>query len=306
MKYEVCIIIVNYNGKEDTLECVESIKKCDLKSAKIIVVDNGSTIEKEKCCISDFHDIDVIESDCNLGFSAGNNLGIHYAMEKYDPDFYLLINNDTVVTPPFLTELINCYNEEVSKSEVGIITGKICYYSNKAVIWYAGGEYDREKCIVSHNGYAKTSIDHENEQKEITFATGCLWLIPRHTFKCVGYLDSSYFLYHEDVDFCCRVLDKGLRIIYTPNALIYHKVSASSGDNSPMQQYYMRRNGLYIIFKYTKSRKNRIKAYWRYLSCDIRSSIKKKCSSKAVFLGWLDFIYHKKGRTSINFTEKNI
>lgn len=289
----VIIILVNYNGFQDTAECIESLKKSDYKNYKIVVVDNKSTtipdIQLEQY-IEENADA-FIKSDLNGGFSYGNNLGIKYAQEKYNPDYYLLLNNDTIVSASFLSLLI-C--ESITHRSAGIITGRIMYYDDKDVIWYAGGEINPTTAQATHryfNDRDCSFINHEAEK--ITFVTGCLMLITKETVNSIGLLDEKYFLYAEDTDYCLRAMNAGLELLFVPDSVIYHKVSRSTGATSKSTQYYMTRNQLMLIKKYAT---RKWKAFTDNLICDLRYIKQKKKSFGIVLKAYKDYLKKTTGR----------
>ena len=246
----VAIILVNYNGFNDTVACVESILKSEYQEYRIVIVDNGAK-DKEKIIQNDFLNkhTDIVASEKNLGFSGGNNLGIQYAKKKYDPDYYLLLNNDTVILNDTLSELVEHCN---IIENTGLVTGKIFYYSQPEVIWYAGGVFNYKTGIADQPVLGVDESSENNGCIDVTFATGCVMLLPRNVIEKIGLLDEEYFLYAEDTDYCCRIMQAGYKLVYVPSAIIYHKVSASTGNQSAMQQYYMMRNNCYIIKKYCR------------------------------------------------------
>ena len=138
----VCVIIVNYNSDTDTKECVRSLKKANYNNVRICIVDNGSRnigIDYNDIITSDI--CDIINLSSNKGFSGGNNTGIKYCKEKYNPDYFLILNNDTVVDPDFLEPLVECCKKN---DKAGIITGKIFYYDDPTMIWFGGSYYDKK------------------------------------------------------------------------------------------------------------------------------------------------------------------
>lgn len=163
----------------------------------------------------------------------------------------MLLNNDTIVDPDFLRPLVNA---AIERNNNVIVGGKIYYFSNPKMIWYAGGEYNRNNGFASHYGYKMQDGDSYNEDKEVLFVTGCLMLIPKQVDKIIGRLDDSFFLYSEDIDYCCRAQDAGVKLLYCHKSVVYHKVSASAVEGSPFQQYCMLRNDLFIIKKYCKKK----------------------------------------------------
>lgn len=281
----ICIILVNYNGYDDTVECIKSIENSDYDNYKIILVDNGSK-DKNKILNDNYinNAADVIISEENLGFSGGNNLGIKYAQEKYDPEYYLLLNNDTVITKDTISNLKKGFDFD---SKAGIITGKIYYFSEPKTIWAAGGKFNFNTGIADQPELGKIDdgVQYENTC-EVSFATGCTMLISKQVINTVGYLEESYFLYAEDTDYCCRVLNAGFKIIYVGKALIYHKVSASTGKQSNMQQYYMFRNNCYIIKKYCNKP---LYGYARRIYRTIKEMKYEHYSLRVLYKAWRDF-----------------
>lgn len=286
----VSIILVNYNGYSDTVDCIHSLLNLDYENFKIYVVDNGSTVKatpEQLQYISDHSD--YIWSDNNLGFSGGNNLGIDYAM-KDNPDYYLLLNNDTEVEPDFLKKLVKIGSE---KDDAGLITGKILWFDDKSRIWYAGGEYNYENGKTTHFNYDKNNNDLDNKIETVTFASGCLLLIPAHVISTVGKMDERMFLYAEDTEYCCRVTKNGLKIYYTNDSVIYHKVSRSTGFGSSNSQYYNVRNTLFVNSLYCK---NRIRVLIRQIIIWEKEAIRGRMDFNAVQQGIWDFLRKKGGK----------
>ena len=241
----VYIIILNWNGYEDTLECLQSVSKINFINYKIIIVDNGSDTDEIDKLVIDFPQVKLIKSKDNLGFSGGNNLALDYSI-KAGCDFVLLLNNDTIVEPDFLNNLIDNFLKD---DKVGIAVPKINYYSNPKIVWYAGGYFSKLKGTGFSIGNLAPKEKY-NENKYVTFATGCCLLIDINVLKETGLMDENYFLYLEDTDLCLRVLNAKYKILYVGSALIYHKINAaSSKSNSNMPLYYTTRNRLYLTKK---------------------------------------------------------
>lgn len=290
----VCIILVNYNGYNDTCDCIESLTKIDYPNYKIIVVDNGSTV-----AVND-DDLEYIQNNSiylplteNLGFSGGNNVGIKYSL-GIQGDFCLLLNNDTEVEPDFLSKLLECYFEHECE-KIGIITGKICFYKNKKEIWFAGGNLDRNTGKAKHVGYGEIDNGQYDYTNEISFATGCLWLLPKNVINDIGLMSEDYFLYCEDTDYCFRLFNKAYKIYYTGSSKIYHKVSATTGADSPLQQYYNARNTLILIRKYVKHHYLVEKIYKLKL---LKNVLNHKVQSKVVKKAIRDYKSNRIGRST--------
>lgn len=243
----VYIILVNYNGFADTIECLNSLREIDYKDYKVIVVDNASSDNSLKK-LSDIADKDLIilNSSDNIGFAGGNNIGIQYALED-GAEYVLLLNNDTIVTADFLSRLMNCAKEQ---GQNAIISPKIMYAYDRQRIWFAGGTFDPISGRTAHIGINEPDHGEYDVTKEVSFISGCCMLIPAHAIRKTGLMDESYFLYCEDLDYCCRFLKSGFKIVYCPVSVIYHKVSASTGKQSGTAVYYTVRNKFFIIKEY--------------------------------------------------------
>ncbi len=246
----VDIIIVNYKKHEDTLECIRSLRKVSYPVRKIYIVDNTEDGENvlEKS-LGNEPGVQYIKSGGNLGFAGGNNLGIKESL-KNNPDYILLLNNDTVVKEDFLRNLI----EVAVKERADLATGKIYYYFKPDIIWGAGGRIDWKRGMGCLYGINQRDNEDFNFVKEVSFISGCMILIKKDVFEKIGFLPEDYFMYHEDVDFSLTAVNKGLKLIYVPTSIIWHKTGAARVDETPFQFYYFVRNSAFIIRKFADFR----------------------------------------------------
>jgi len=292
MEPKVSIILINYNGDNDTIACVESLKKLSYGNYEIIVVDNASKTQeqlKEKL----HNSVVFLESKENLGFSGGNNLGAKYAVE-HGADFILLLNNDTVVEPDFLEKLVDAAKRH---KDAGILTGKIVYYSKPDYLWYAGGYMNLNRARIHHYHIQEKDFDDPIEET-VTFATGCLMMMPREVIERYGCLDDVFFMYSEDAEFCSRILKNGYKIWYIPTAKIYHKVSASSGGpGSKLSQYYRTRNEMYLV---THCASHKILGSCCCMIRFIKRIVVGQFEVKYVYYGLADLIAGRMGKTNRN------
>lgn len=244
MTSKVTIIILNWNGKEDTIECLESLKQITYPNYEILLVDNGSTDGSVKYFKEHYKEIEIIENKENLGFAEGNNIAIKKAIERRT-DYLLLLNNDTTVDPEFLTKLVNVAE---SNPKAGILGPKIYYYDSKR-IQSCGGHIDFFRGIVSgQSRYRKYSYNHDIVINT-DFLTGCAILVKTEVFKNVGLLDISYFAYYEDTDLCVRTKSAGYDLLCVQTSIIWHKGSQSSKVNRS-GLYYGTRNMILFEKKY--------------------------------------------------------
>lgn len=290
-KPHVSIVLVNYNGEKDTIECVESLSKITYENYSIIVVDNGSNKGNIRCNSRINKLADVIILSSNLGFSGGNNKGIEYALKKYDSEYILLLNNDTLVEKDFLDKLVYAAEDNPN----AIIGGTIYYEYDRSLIWYAGGEFIKDTALTIHCRYNEHMMKNTLSSRDVTFITGCLMLIPKEVISKVGLLPEEHFLYFEDADYCCSALEKNIRLLYCSTAVIYHKVNASAKTNSPVQNYYMVRNGLYMVRKYSH---HKWKGYARIFRKEAKRCLRKNNSFKMLCISTYDFLMGRQGKAT--------
>lgn len=231
-------IMINYCHPKVTLECVDSLLKSEDVTLKIIVVDNASP-DNSANFLSDAlpEDVILLKASENKGFSAGNNIGIKYAVE-HGADYILLINNDTVVAPDMVKLLAN-------KTDINTVTApKMYYYSDKNKVWFAGGKYLPLTGKFVHIGEGGEDI--YNSDIECDWLTGCCLMFSAKVIEKVGYLDETFFMYSEDVDYSIRLRNNKLKLKMINDAHLWHKVGASSGVASRFVLYYSNRNRLYL------------------------------------------------------------
>ena len=247
----VGIILLNWNGYQDTYDCLKSLESLSYPNFKVYVVDNLSSDDSYARLLEDHHNgefkipVDLIQSGGNLGFAGGNNIGIQAAYES-GLEYIWLLNNDTVVDPYALTSLVI---EMEKDQKIGIIGSKIYYY-NTNLIWFAGGEVNEWFGSVNHPGLREKDEGQFNQLREVDFITGCSLLLRKELIETVGYMREDYFLYYEETDWNVRARQTGWKIVYCPQSIVYHKVSLSSGGEkniSPYVDYYDIRNGFHLI-----------------------------------------------------------
>ena len=245
---KVAIVLVCYNGFNDTIECLQSLRQIKYNNFEVIIVDNGSRKECVDRLKESLQRGEILIQAVNNGFSAGNNIGITEAIKR-DCKYILLLNNDTVAEEDFLNQLVNT---AITEQNQAAVAPKIRYFFDKSQIWYAGGDFNYLTGRTTHIGIGQTDCGKYNTSRNVEFVSGCCILLPVEMINAVGFMDEDYFLYCEDLDYCRKIRNAGYRLVYEPGAIIYHKVSASTGKQSNLVTYYMVRNKLYIIRKYIK------------------------------------------------------
>jgi len=236
---KVGIVILNYNGAKDTIECLESIyKNTNYKRSQVILVDNASKgndirlIEKWKKETG--YDFIFIRNPENLGFAGGVNVGIKKALEE-GADYIWLLNNDTVVEKDTLKNLLLAFDQPYN---IGMVSSKIYSYFDRSKVQFNG----KKSCYIG-------SPDKDDDKPAfMDLAPVCSVLISKEVFEKIGFFNEDYFLYFEDNDFCKRLKDAGFQLLYYPFSKVYHKGGASIGSwlKSPISAYYATRNLLYF------------------------------------------------------------
>jgi len=241
MVSKVLIIVLNWNGYSDTTECVKSLQEITYPEYEILLVDNGSTDGSEKILREKFPKLSLIQTGENLGYAQGNNIGIQYALDK-GAEYIVLINNDTIVDPEFVTELVQV---AVKDPLIGILSSKIYFYKNPNVLWFAGATFNLKTGWSKHKGYNERDTGQHDEIKEIDRACGCAMMVSKKVCKAVGLMNPDYFCYGEEVDWSIRAKKAGFKVAFVPKSKVWHKVSGSTGGaKSGNYIYYALRNTL--------------------------------------------------------------
>jgi GT2 family glycosyltransferase len=241
---KVIIIVLNWNGKEDTIECLESLKRVTYSNYDIMLVDNGSTDGSVEFFRKWYPTLEIIENGENLGFAEGNNVGIRKALEN-EVDYVLLLNNDTVVDPEFLEEMVKVAE---SNLKIGIVGPKICYYHNPSKIWSVGGDINLFTGSIKNKGDMKPQ-DIFQGILTVDYVSGCALMIKSNLIKKIGLLDKDYFLYFEETDWNIRARKIGYISVVTCEAKVLHKSGASMKKVKDIDYYYFSRNGFLLLKK---------------------------------------------------------
>ena len=239
MNIEVSIITINYNGLEDTCTLIESIPFNE--NMEVIVVDNASNNQEAEAITKRYPQIKVIQSDQNLGFAGGNNIGIQAAQGKY----LFLVNNDTIFKDFNVQALIDRME---SSPGIGIVCPKIRFVWDNNPIQFAG--YTPLSKITTRNhaiGFGEEDHGQYDTPHPTPYAHGAAMLIRRDAIDKVSLMPECYFLYYEELDWSMMFTRAGYQIWYEPLCTIYHKESQATGQNSPLRTYYLTRNRLLLV-----------------------------------------------------------
>ncbi len=292
----VFAVVVNWNQKEVTKKCVDSLLRV-APFVNVVVVDNDSfdnSFSYLKEVYKNSEKVLLVKTRKNLGFGGGANRGIKIALKK-GADFVLILNNDTLAAPDFIEPLLNEFKKD---DKTGIVSPKICYLTDKNKIWYLGGSLNLLGLKILHNHINKKDKLLSKKSFETDFASGCAMMVKKRVFKKIGLFKEKYFMFWEDADFSFRTRRKGFKIKVAPRSKIFHTESKSI-SNSFQKIYYLTRNGLIFAREnYPVFLKPWLYIYFvlRFINNALKRIIKPQDKKlKAVSRGLNDFIKHKSG-----------
>lgn len=249
MSSNLYTVIVNWNLRDDTLACVDSLLAASAQPGQIIIVDNGSTDGSIEAIRNRYGPtVYLLEAGENLGFAGGNNLGIRFALEK-GADWVFLLNNDTLVATDSLVQLEKAAS---SNQKYTIYSPIIYYYDKPEIIWHLGDHLIPGTLITFDRYRDKPHLSTFPEFIPVDFVNGCGMMIQRDVFNKIGLFDSSLFMYGEEVDFCWRARLAGFRFACATKSKIWHKVAASANQNPEHTRYLRVRNQIQFYRKYAR------------------------------------------------------
>ncbi len=272
---KIFVIILNWNGRKDTLSCLASLKAVTTPY-EVVVVDNGSNDGSVEAISHSFPSVHLIETGENLGYAEGNNVGIRYALEN-GADFLFILNNDTTVEPKIL--------EAFLKRNAPIQGGKAHLMSNPKILDHLGGNWNVTKGEFELVG-ARAIASEWTNPITLDYVCGVALFVKGEVFKKVGLFEPRFFLFWEESDWCLRAKREGYIATVCPEAILYHKVSSSFTGGKPHTTYFWSRNRLLWIERNCtpEERKTLMKKNWG----DVFHTL------KLYLLKSLQFIFSKK------------
>lgn len=287
-KKNVCIILVNYNGYADTIECIDSLLNSNYLNFNILVCDNNSTdnsirqIKKyfsgKKIPVSllpsapkhsrkhKLSKINLLQSSRNIGFAGGNNLATEAAFRDGNFEYIWYLNNDTTVDKNTLFRLVE--SAETAGPGTGIIGAKLLYYHTPDTIQAVGGKFNRITGQPKHIGQGEKDLgQYNNPALQMDYVVGASMFVPAELIRKIGMMPEYYFLYYEELDWIASFRKQGYRNEYCPKAVVYHKEGASTKSfmknkksfissfygtrSSIIYNYYYNRLFIVCVFAYT-------------------------------------------------------
>lgn len=290
---KVGLVTVLYNSPEVLSDFFSSIAIQNYKEYCLYIVDNSTNPEslnvaKKMCQELNIFAKFIDNEGNNVGVAAGNNQGARLAYQD-GCDYILFLNNDLIFNDP---NVVTYMMQHAAENQFEMISPLILSYPLKK-IWYVGGYFNEWKAIAPHN-----EIDCEfdsNSYNKITqhaYAPTCFLMITKAVWESVGEMDERYFAYYDDTDFLYRAYKKGYIVNVIPDAIIYHKVGASTGgDISYFGMYHLTRNRLMFIRKNLSGIKKTISLC--YVLTSRACIFVKSKNKKAIFKGIVDGLSYK-------------
>ncbi len=243
----VCIVILTWNQREDTLACLASLQEITYGNYDVILVDNGSTDGSQEAIAAQFKNVTILAQTSNLGCAGGRNAGARCALER-QADYILFLDNDTAVKPDFLSRLVDVGE---SDGAIGVLGSTIYYYYDRQRIWTAGARLDRRTGYGYPLRHDEIDSGAPRPVYDVDFVAGCALIAKRIVFETIGIFNGEYSPYgFEDTDWCMQASQAGYRVVVVPDSVVWHKESQSlGGASSPGKIYYMTRNQLLFVAK---------------------------------------------------------
>jgi hypothetical protein len=292
----VTIITINYKQNNYTIDCIKSILKSDYPNFKIVLIDNGPTNEdhenlKKRLPYDDR--VLLVKSVDNIGYVGGVNLGLEIG-SKYNPDYFMIMNNDTIIDEKAITELITTCKSYNNKA---IVTGKVYEFDNPQVLQYVGSKLINNN-ILKYDFIESDSIDKGrfNHICERDMIDDIFWLFNKKLFSDIGYYSNDFWFNGESTDYALRARNNGYKLVYTPYAKIWHKGSLSIGgrDGNPRYAYLRTKASIILRYKHLS-----LKNFIKYVILLMKSSIISLLKSYYLFIIYNDNNYFKYANSKI-------
>ncbi len=254
----VAVVVLDWNGPDDTRECIASVLASDHAPLDVFLVDNASRAPVLDEIRARHPEVRTIANPSNLGYAGGNNVGIRAALAA-GAEWVLVLNNDARLRPDTISALVRVASADPRIAAVG---AKILRLDDPSRLWMAWGEVDYRQSLVQLVGANAPDGPRFAQQRDVSWVSGCAILLGRDALDRIGAFDEDFFAYHEEVDWCASAREHGLRVVYAPHAVVLHRGQASSGGSSAFvsrRQYLTARNMVRFVRKHASTAER-----WRF------------------------------------------
>ena len=240
----VSVILLNHNGKNFLNECLESVLNSNYHNFEVLLIDNASTddsikIAKEKFGKSPY--LRILRNFDNLGFAAGNNVGVKYGQGEY----VVFLNNDTIVEPHWLVELVSVMETD---AKIGAAQSKLLSLADKRFIDSAGDFIDYYGFPIRRGSWGEEDKGQYDLIEEIFSARGAAAIVRSKILTEIGAFDADFYLNYEDIDLCWRIRLNGYKIVFVPKSRVYH-MGGASVTSSTLSIFYTEKNRISALLK---------------------------------------------------------
>ncbi len=248
----VVIVLLNYNQNDYTIKCIESLLHSEYDNYKILLIDNGSTednFQELKKNLPDAEELEVKRIEDNIGYGGGTNYGLAEG-KKHHPDFFLIMNNDTIIDKLAIKEMVKTCNDYEKKA---LVIGKVYHYDDPNRLQLVGYQYKNKKYFTySKMGYDQVDNGQFDRVEERVMIDDIFVLHPVNLYDTVGGYSPYFWINGVNVDLAFRAIKKGFKLVYTPHAKLWHKGSVSIGgrDKNPKLAYYGIQSSLILRYLY--------------------------------------------------------
>lgn len=245
---KVFVITLNWNGKQWLDDCLASVLAMDYPDFETVMVDNGSTDGSVEHVQRSFPSVHIVETGSNLGYARGFNAGLAYVAAR-GTDYFLIMNNDTVIDRMALSALVTT---ALAEECAGFVTGKVYFFDQPDTFQSVGKMEDPITWNGNHIGGFERDMGQYETVEERVFLDDIFTLVDRRVYDEVGGYDPQFFLQAEEFDWQARAKKKGWRFYYTPRAKLWHRVSMSMGGlGNPIGRYFDVRSPMVVMARHT-------------------------------------------------------
>jgi GT2 family glycosyltransferase len=292
----VACVVLNFNRRDDTVQCLTSIIQNTYQNKRIILLDNASNDGTLATVRALFPQVKILELQSNGGYAGNNNLGIQLAMQD-GAEWVYVLNEDTVLSPDCISQLVSVGESEPG---IGIVGPMVYHYDEPDIIQSAGGRLDKY-----YHGWHLAQNEPDRGQFQsphpVEWISGCGIMVRRALIEQVGTIDERFFYYVEELEWCVRAREAGWQIVHVPGAKLWHKGVQRNYQPQPIVTYYATRNRLLLLSKHHANPMAWIIAISTDLRTIVSWSLKPKWREKrqhrdAMWRGMIDFLHHRWGQ----------